>query len=103
MFRNVDVVKKANFYFDGKVSSRTVLFPDGSKKTLGVMLPGKYVFGTELAELMEIMAGRMDVLLPGSSDWLTVVGGEEFYVPAKASFELKVHEPVDYCCSYLKG
>ena len=45
-FKNVTVVKKANVYFDGKVTSRTVLFPDGTKKTLGVMLPGDYEFGT---------------------------------------------------------
>ena len=31
-FKNVTVVKKANIYFDGKVTSRTLLFPDGSKK-----------------------------------------------------------------------
>jgi purine/pyrimidine-nucleoside phosphorylase len=102
MFKNVDVVKRANFYFGGQVSSRTVIFPDGSKKTLGVMLPGEYEFGTDLAELMEILAGRMEVLLPGNTDWQTVVGGEEFHVPAQASFKLKVFEPVDYCCSYLK-
>ena len=102
MFHGVDVVKKANIYFGGKVSSRTVLFPDNSKKTLGVMLPGEYEFGTDLAETMEIMAGHMEVLLPGATDWQTVVGGEEFYVPARASFKLRVIEPVDYCCSYLK-
>jgi uncharacterized protein YaiE (UPF0345 family) len=50
-FRNVTVVKKANIYHDGKVTSRTVLFGDGSKKTLGVMLPGKYEFSTGDREL----------------------------------------------------
>ncbi|NTV45296.1 MAG: pyrimidine/purine nucleoside phosphorylase, partial [Chlorobiales bacterium] len=29
-FENVSVVKKANVYFDGKVTSRTVLFGDGT-------------------------------------------------------------------------
>ncbi|MEC8138825.1 MAG: pyrimidine/purine nucleoside phosphorylase, partial [Pseudomonadota bacterium] len=33
-FDNVSVLKKANVYFDGKVSSRTVVFADGSTKTL---------------------------------------------------------------------
>ena len=100
-FENVTVVKAANIYFDGKVVSRTVLFNDGSKKTLGLMLPGEYTFGTEAAELMEVLAGKADILLPGQSDWQTVVAGEDFNVPADSSFSLRVVEPLDYCCSYL--
>ncbi|GAA6151634.1 pyrimidine/purine nucleoside phosphorylase [Pseudoteredinibacter isoporae] len=101
VFENVTVVKAANIYFDGKVVSRTVLFNDGSKKTLGLMLPGEYTFGTEAAELMEVLAGKADILLPGQSDWQTVVAGEDFNVPADSSFSLRVVEPLDYCCSYL--
>ena len=70
-FENVTVVKKANVYFDGKVTSRTILFADGNKKTLGIMLPGDYEFGTAAAEVMEMLAGQMDVLLPGQSEWRT--------------------------------
>ena len=79
-FRNVSVVKKANVYFDGKVVSRTVLFPDGSKKTLGVMQPGEYEFNTGDKEIMEIMSGELDVLLPGTNTWKPVKGGESFEV-----------------------
>jgi purine/pyrimidine-nucleoside phosphorylase len=100
-FTNVTVVKEANMYFDGKVVSRTVLFPDGSKKTLGVMQPGEYEFGTSQAEVMEIMAGELDVLLPGSGKWQHFSAGSSFDVPANASFKLKVSELTDYCCSYL--
>ncbi|HEX4844466.1 MAG TPA: pyrimidine/purine nucleoside phosphorylase [Limnobacter sp.] len=100
-FDNVSVVKAANIYFDGKVSSRTVLFADGSKKTLGLMLPGDYEFGTAEKEIMEILAGEMDVKLPGQ-DWQAIVGGQSFEVPANAKFQLKVKTPVDYCCSYIK-
>lgn len=100
-FENVTILKAANFYFGGQVSSRTVLFEDGSKKTLGVMLPGEYEFGTAEKELMEITAGDLDVLLPESTDWLTVKGGESFEVPANAKFSLKIKEATDYCCSYL--
>ena len=100
-FDNVSVLKAANFYFDGKVSSRTVMFPDGSKKTLGVMLPGEYEFGTAQKELMEITSGKMEVLLPGADSWETFTGGTSFEVPGDSSFSLKVSEPVDYCCSYL--
>ena len=100
-FENVTVVQKANIYFDGKVTSRTVLFPDGSRKTLGVMLPGEFTFNTAEKELMEIISGDLEVLLPGA-DWQTIRGGESFAVPANASFQLKVREITDYCCSFLK-
>jgi uncharacterized protein YaiE (UPF0345 family) len=100
-FKNVTVQKKANIYFNGNVSSRTVIFSDGSKKTLGIMLPGNYEFGTEAAEIMEILAGTLDVLLPGSSDWTRIVSGKSFSVPAHSKFKLKVIEITDYCCSYM--
>jgi uncharacterized protein YaiE (UPF0345 family) len=100
-FRDVTVVRKANIYFEGNVTSRTVIFADGSKKTLGVMLPGEYTFNTDAAELMEIQSGELDVLLPGSSDWKPVKGGEAFEVPAKSSFTMKVKTVSDYCCSFI--
>ena len=99
-FKNVTVVKKANVYFDGKVSSRTILFPDRSKKTLGIMLPGEYEFGTGSKEWMEILSGDLDVLLPGAEGWKTVKQGESFEVPAQSKFRLKVRGLADYCCSY---
>lgn len=102
MFNNVSVVKKANVYFDGKVTSRTVIFDGGEKKTLGIMLPGEYEFGTADKELMEILAGKMDILLPGSDAWQTIEGGQSFEIPANSSFKLVVKEVSDYCCSYIK-
>lgn len=100
-FDNVSVLKKANIYFDGKVSSRTVIFPGGEKKTLGIMLPGEYEFGTASMEIMEILAGTMDVKLPGSDSWQTITGGQSFEVPANSKFSLVVKETADYCCSYI--
>jgi uncharacterized protein YaiE (UPF0345 family) len=100
-FENVTVVKAANVYFDGKVASRTVLFADGTKKTLGLMQPGEFEFGTAQAEVMEILAGELDVLLPGQSEWQHFTGGTSFDVPANASFKLKVTQLTDYCCSYI--
>lgn len=100
-FTNVTVVKAANVYFDGKVASRTVLFADGSKKTLGLMQPGEFEFGTSQAEIMEILAGELEVLLPGNPHWQHFSGGSSFAVPANASFKLKVSKLTDYCCSYL--
>jgi uncharacterized protein YaiE (UPF0345 family) len=86
-FNNVTVVKKANIYFDGQVSSRTVQFVDGTTKTLGLMLPGEY---------------SLDVLLPGNEQWLAIKAGESFEVPANSKFDLKIKTPTDYCCSYIK-
>jgi purine/pyrimidine-nucleoside phosphorylase len=102
-FKNVSVVREANIYFDGKVTSRTVLFPDGSKKTLGVMLPGDFEFGTADKELMEILSGELDVLLPNETAWKPVKGGQSFEVAASSKFKLKVKKLTDYCCSFIKG
>ena len=101
-FKNVTVVKKANVYFDGKVTSRTIVFPDGSKKTLGIMLPGEYEFGTGDKEIMEILAGSLEVLLPGASAWKAVGAGEAFEVSAQSKFTMKVATITDYCCSFVK-
>jgi hypothetical protein len=100
-FENVAVVKQANIYFEGSVTSRTIFFADGSKKTLGVMLPGEYEFGTAEKEIMEILSGDLEVLLPDTSEWKTVKGGESFEVPSNSKFKLKVNSVTDYCCSFI--
>ena len=100
-FNNVTIVREANVYFDGKVTSRKVVFADGSYKTLGIMMPGDYEFGTEAAEVMEFLAGELEVLLPGSTEWQTIKAGESFDVPANSKFGIKVKEVSDYCCSYI--
>lgn len=99
-FTNVTVVREANVYFDGAVTSRTVLFADGSKKTLGIMQPGEYEFSTGKAELMEILAGDLEVSIAGGS-WKSVKGGEAFEVPAESKFTMQVKTLSDYCCSFL--
>ena len=101
-FKNVTVIKKANVYFDGKVSSRTIVFADKSKKTLGIMLPGEYEFNTDEKELMEIHSGKLEVLLSGSSTWQKYSNNMSFEVPEKSKFKLKVYEITDYCCSFFK-
>jgi len=101
-FNNVSVALAANVYFDGKVTSRKVTFADGSVKTLGIMMPGEYEFGTQAAELMEITAGNVSILLSDSANWQTILGGQSFNVAANSSFKIKVDEIADYCCSYLK-
>ena len=101
-FVNISVVKKANIYFNGKVTSRTVVFENGEKKTLGIMLPGEYEFGTEKKEIMEILGGKLEVKLPSSEEWCSFSEGDVFEVEAKSSFKLIVKEITDYCCSYIE-
>jgi uncharacterized protein YaiE (UPF0345 family) len=101
-FDKVSVVKKANVYFDGKVVSRTVLFASGEKKTLGFMQSGDYEFSTADKEVMELLAGFMEVQLKGETEWKTYREGDSFIVPANSSFKLRVPEFADYCCSYIK-
>ena len=98
---NVSIVREANIYFDGNVTSRSIIFQDGSRKTLGIMLPGNYEFNTDEKELMEITSGDLDVLLP-DNEWLNIKGGESFEVPANSKFKLKVIKITDYCCSFIK-
>ena len=98
---NASIVKNANIYYDGKVTSRTVNLKDGSTQSLGIMLPGEYTFGTNEAEIMEMLSGELDIRLPGE-DWKTLNTPESFNVPANSSFDLKIRTVTDYCCSYIK-
>ena len=103
-FSNVTVDAKANIYFDGKVVSHTVRFPDDSKKTLGLIYPGKYHFGTAAPERMEIIAGSCSVVLDGTSDVITVEAGSSFDVAGNSGFTINVEEGVcEYICSFLPG
>lgn len=99
-FKNVTLIPQANVYFDGQVSSRKIILADGSEKTLGIMMPGEYTFGTSQDELMEIIAGKLQVLLPGEKNWQTIEAGMSFSIPADNKFQVKVESFTDYCCSY---
>ncbi|WP_294963763.1 pyrimidine/purine nucleoside phosphorylase [Sulfurimonas sp.] len=99
---NVSVVKEANIYYDGKVTSRTVELEDGSIVSLGIMLPGEYTFGTNEAEIMEIQSGDLEIKLP-NEEWKILNTPESFNVPANSSFDIKIKTVTDYCCSYIKG
>lgn len=99
-FENVRVIKKANVYFDGKVTSRTVFFENNSKKTLGFMLAGEYEFNTAAEELMEVIGGEMDIMLKGETEYKTYAEGTSFVVPENSSFKIIVKKYADYCCSY---
>jgi uncharacterized protein YaiE (UPF0345 family) len=101
-FSNVTVDAKANVYFDGKVVSHTVRFDDGSKKTLGLIYPGKFHFGTGAPERMEIIAGSCQVVLDGTSETITVEDGSHFDVAGNSGFTITVEDGIcEYICSFL--
>jgi len=101
-FAGVTAVTKANVYFDGKVVSHSILFADGSKKTLGLIYPGSYHFGTDKAERMEVVAGSCVVKLDGSDTSTSYMGGQFFDVPAKSGFDITVAEGIcEYICSFI--
>lgn len=100
----VTAVTKANVYFDGKVVSHSILFPDGSKKTLGLIYPGQYHFGTKAGEKMEIVAGKCSVVLDGTSGSKNYSAGQAFDVPANSGFTIQVEKDIcEYICSFIEG
>jgi uncharacterized protein YaiE (UPF0345 family) len=101
-FSNVTVITKANVYFEGKVVSHTLRFPDGSKKTIGLVYPGQYHFATDAAERMEIIAGSCRVKLDGGTEARSHAAGTSFDVPAKSGFDIQVESGIaEYVCSFL--
>src|ERR1700754_768227 len=100
-YSNVTAVTKANVYFDGKVVSHTIKFADGTKKTLGLIYPGEFHFGTDAPERMDITAGSGEVRLDGEGTWQTYEGGSFFTVPGKSGFDIKVASGIaEYVCSF---
>ena len=101
-FSNVTVAAKANIYFNGSVVSHSIVFPDSTKKTLGLIYPGKFHFGTAAPERMEIIAGSCDVLIDGTSEVVTVEAGSSFDVAGNSGFTATVKDGIcEYICSFL--
>jgi purine/pyrimidine-nucleoside phosphorylase len=100
-FLNVTAVVKANVYFEGKVVSHTILLESRAKKTLGLIYPGEFHFGTDAAERMDIVAGACRVRLDGSSEWTNYEAGTFFRVPGKSGFDISVAGGIaEYVCSF---
>ena len=100
-FKNVTVHTKANVYFDGRVVSHTLMFADNTKKTLGLIYPGSYHFGTDAAERMEIVAGTCRVILDGQTATVNYEAGQHFDVPAKSGFTIEAATLTEYICSFI--
>lgn len=99
-FDNVSVVKAANVYFDGKCISHAVILADGTRKTVGVILPAALTFNTSVPEVMEGVAGSCEIRLKGAAEWTTYGPGQSFSVPANSSFEIRCSEPYHYVCHF---
>lgn len=99
-FDHVSVTKKANIYFDGKCISHNLVFPDQTRKTLGVIMPGTLTFGTDTPEVMEIIQGKCRARIGPDGEWKAYEGGQQFRVPGQSSFEIEVSEPVHYVCHF---
>ena len=101
-FQNVTVDAKANVYFEGKVVSHTVHFADGSRKTLGLIYPGTFHFGTAAPERMEIIAGNCEVVLDGTTETIAVEAGSSFDIAGNSGFTITVADCIcEYICSFL--
>jgi hypothetical protein len=96
----VSIDTKANVYFEGRCVSHTIRLPDGSRKSVGVILPAKLSFETAAPETMELIAGRCRVKLAGSDRVSEYGGGQSFDVPGQSRFEIEALEPVHYVCHF---
>ena len=101
-FKGVTLAAKANVFFGGKVVSHTILLADGARKTVGVIFPGKFHFGTDKAERMEITAGECEVQVDGKPGVKRYAAGQLFEVPAKSGFDIEVKSDLcEYVCTFL--
>jgi uncharacterized protein YaiE (UPF0345 family) len=99
-FDHVSVAKKANIYNDGKCISHNLMFPDQTRKTIGVIMPGTLTFAADKPEVMEIIEGKCRARVGPDGQWKDYEGGQQFRVPAQSSFEIEVLEPVHYVCHF---
>jgi uncharacterized protein YaiE (UPF0345 family) len=94
------VATQANVYFDGKCVSHSLTLADGSRKSVGVVLPSQLTFRTGAAETMECVAGACEYKLAGSDRWLASGPGDRFDVPAESSFDIRVTQAYHYICHF---
>ncbi|QDF28387.1 pyrimidine/purine nucleoside phosphorylase [Halarcobacter anaerophilus] len=100
-FNNVSIAKEANILYDGNITSRTITFEDGTKKTLGIMLPGEYELNTVNKSTIDINSGAVEVMLP-AEDWVQYVAPASIKIAQNSKYKLRVSSLVDYCCSFEK-
>jgi purine/pyrimidine-nucleoside phosphorylase len=99
-FNGVTVNTQASVYFDGKCVSHGITLADGTKKSVGVVLPATLTFNTGAPEIMECVAGSCEYKLAGTDAWLQSGPGHRFSVPGNSSFDIRVTEPYHYICHF---
>lgn len=99
-FDGVSVTTKANVYFDGKCVSHNITLADGTKKSVGVVLPATLTFNTGAPEIMECVAGSCEYRLKGSDSWIACATGDKFSVPGNSSFDIRVRDSYHYICHF---
>ena len=100
---HVTVTTQANVYFDGKCVSHGITSADGTKKSVGVILPSTLTFNTGAPEIMECVAGSCEYKLAGTDAWVKSSAGEQFSVPGNAKFDIRVTEGFEayhYICHF---
>ena len=97
---NVSVTTQANVYFDGKCVSHGITLADGTKKSVGVVLPSTLTFNTGAPEIMECVAGACEYQLAGTDEWKSATAGESFSVPGNSAFNIRVTEAFHYVCHF---
>jgi len=100
-FTNISIAQQANILYDGNITSRSITFEDGSKKTLGIMLPGEYELNTVNKTILDINSGTLEVMLP-AEDWVEYVAPAQIEIDQNSKYKLRVTSLVDYCCSFIK-
>lgn len=104
-FNHVSVIKEATVHFGGKCISHTVLFEDGKKKMLGVILPTgeePLKFETHTSERMEIISGECMVRLAGEDEFKHYRASQSFFVKGNSSFAITTPGVLNYVC-HLEG
>jgi uncharacterized protein YaiE (UPF0345 family) len=96
----VSVSTQASVYFDGKCVSHAVLMADGTRKSVGVVLPATLTFNTGAPEKMECVAGACEYKLDGSDEWLASGPGDSFSIAGNSKFDIRVSEAYHYICHF---
>ena len=90
---------EVNEYFDGNVKSlslKTATLP----ATVGVMLPGEYVFNAGAKEKMTVISGALFIKFSGDADEIAFGSGESFDVAENSAFDVRVESETAYLCLY---
>ncbi|MEL7635292.1 MULTISPECIES: pyrimidine/purine nucleoside phosphorylase [Sporomusa] len=99
---NLSIASRANVYFDGRVSSRSCYKENGTRFSLGVIIPGTYTFSVEDREIVQLIAGAAEILLPTEKEWKKVNAPDSFEVIANSNYTIRCYEVVEYLCNYFK-